>query len=70
MTGIDRSKVNLAFRIVRDDIKTTVPPCENTIDTSTHYEAVAKNGDQNHLLVYVIAHYHVITIGFSPDLSS
>ena len=69
MSNSNKPHVDLSFDMIRQYIKSSVPPCEVASDTPTHYEAVAVNGDQKHLFAYVVAHQHVVTLGFSTDIS-
>lgn len=69
MSHLNKPLVNQSFEIVRQYIKSSVPPCEASADTPTHYEAVAINGNQKHLFAYVVAHEHVVTLGFSTEIS-
>ena len=69
MSNSNKPHVNLSFEMIRQFIKSAVPPCEASADTSTHYEAIAVNGDQKHVFAYVVAHEHVVTLGFSTDIS-
>ena len=68
MSRLNEPNIPLSFKMVREYIKSSVPPCTATIDTPTHYESVAVNGEEKHLYGYVIAHQHVITVGFSMDI--
>ena len=69
MSNSNKPHVDLSFDMIRQYIKSSVPPCEATSDTPTHYEAVAINGDQKHVFAYVVAHQHEVTLGFSTDIS-
>ena len=69
MSHLNKPLVPQSFEIVRQYLKSSVPPCVATVDTPTHFEAVAINGDEKHLYGYVVAHEHVITLGFSTEIS-
>lgn len=62
--------VNDTFNVVRQLLKSTVPPCTATIDTPEHYEvqAIPPKHSGNTLLGYVIKHTDSITVGFNNHL--
>lgn len=62
--------VNEAFNVVRQLLKSTVPPCTATIDNADHYEVRAINPEQskNVLFGYVIKHADSVTVGFNDKL--
>ena len=68
MSHMNKPRVDQSFEIVRQCLKSSVPPCNAIADTPTHYETEAVNGNQKHVFGYVVAHEHVITIGFSTDI--
>ncbi len=68
MSNSYKPHVDLSFDMIRQFIKSSVPPCEAITDTPTHYESVAINGDQKHLFAYVVAHEHVVTLGFNTEI--
>ncbi len=68
MSHLNTPNVPQAFEMMRQYIKSSVPPCTATVDTPTHYESVAINGEQKHIYGYVIAHHDVVTVGFSMDI--
>ena len=69
MTGNNRTRVNVAFDIISKGLKSVVPPCVLSADTATHCEVVAQKGDVRHVLAYVVAHEHEVTLGFATELS-
>ncbi len=69
MSHLNKPLVSQSFEIVRQYLKSSVPPCVATVDTPTHFEAVAVNGDEKHVYGYVVAHEHVITLGFCTEIS-
>ena len=69
MSHTNKPEVNLSFDMIRQYIKSSVPPCEVIADTPTHYESAAIVGDQKHVFAYVVAHQHVVTVGFGTDIS-
>ena len=68
MSQANKPLVDKSFEIVRQYLQSVVPPCSVAVDTPTHYEVVAINGDEKHVFGYVVAHEHVITIGFNDKI--
>lgn len=68
MSHMNKPLVEQSFDMVRQCIKSSVPPCTTTVDTPTHYESVAINGDQKHLFGFVVAHQDVITVGINEEI--
>lgn len=68
MSHLNKPQVNLSFDMIRQYIKSAVPPCEATADTPTHYEAVAMVDGVKHVFAYVVAHQHVVTLGFDMNI--
>lgn len=68
MSHMNKPQVDQSFEICRQFLKSAVPPCTATVDTPTHYECMAINGEMKHLFGYVVAHQHVITLGFNVEI--
>lgn len=62
--------VNDAFSTARQLLKSTVPPCTETMDNSEYYEVRSINQERSEdiLFGYVIKHTDSITIGFNDKL--
>ena len=62
--------VNDAFSTARQLLKSTVPPCTETMDNSEYYEVRSINPERSEdiLFGYVIKHTDSITIGFNDKL--
>lgn len=62
--------VNDAFSTARQLLKSTVPPCTETMDNPEHYEVRSINPERSEdiLFGYVIKHTDSITIGFNDKL--
>ena len=69
MSDINKTRVNQSFEMVRQYIKSSVTPTCEVIDTPTHYELTTVANGQKHLFAYVVAHEHVITVGFNTQIS-
>ncbi len=69
MSNENKPHVDQSFEMVKQFLKGAATPTCEVIDTPTHYEitAVDKEG-KKHLFAYVIAHEHVITIGFNTQI--
>ncbi|MDO5570549.1 MAG: hypothetical protein Q4F97_03675 [Bacteroidales bacterium] len=68
MSEINKPLVKQSFEIIRNFLKSAVPPCTATVDTTTHYEVVAENNGQKHIYGYCIAHRNVVTLGFDENI--
>ncbi len=68
MSELNQPHVGLSFDMIRQLLKSAVPPCTATVDTPTHYEAVAVNGSHKHLFGYAVAHQDVVTVGFNTEI--
>ena len=72
---MDMKIVDTAFNEIREILKSTVPPCQVTIDKDYHYEVKAIKKDKNgnitsdKIFGYVIKHDDSITIGFDTALN-
>lgn len=62
--------VKESFQMIRDFLKGAATTTCEVIDTPEHYEltTVDKEG-QKHLFAYVVAHQHVVTLGFNTQIS-
>ena len=69
MSEMNRPQVAKSFEMIRQLLKSSVPPCTTTIDEPCHYESMAITGDTRHLFGYCIAHREVVTIGFNREIS-
>ena len=70
MSHENKPNVNQSFEMIRQYIKSAATPTCEEIDTPTHYELTTVGTDgQKHLFGYVVAHEHVITIGFNTQIS-
>lgn len=68
MSHLNKPNVEETFKICKQYIKSAVPPCVVEIDTPTHFEVVAINGDQKHLFANIVSHDHVVTLGFDTTI--
>ena len=68
MSHTNKQMVDISFDMARQYLKGAVPPCSLTVDTPTHIKIEAINGESKHLFAEAIAHSHVVTIEFSPDI--
>ena len=68
MSEMNKPRVSKSFEMIRQYLKSSVPPCTATIDTPTHYESVAINKDQKHLYGFCVAHHDVVTVGFNEEI--
>lgn len=68
MSHMNKPLVDLSFEMCRQYLKSSVPPCIASVDTPTHYESMAVNGESKHLFGYVVAHQHVVTLGFNEEI--
>lgn len=68
MSHMNKPLVDLSFEMCRQFLKSSVPPCTSTVDTPTHYESTAIKGEEKHLFGYVVAHEHVVTLGFNEEI--
>lgn len=68
MSHANKPQVGPSFEIVRNYFKSVVPPCVAEVDTPTHYEAVAVGGDTKRLFGNVVAHDHVVSVGFYDQI--
>ncbi|MEG1617694.1 MAG: hypothetical protein RR202_08010 [Bacteroidales bacterium] len=68
MSEANKPLVNKSFEMIKQYLKSAVPPCVATVDTPEHYEVTAVNNGTKHLFGYCIAHRNTVTMGFNEDI--
>ena len=69
MSETNKHLTDQSFEIIRQYLKSAVPPCQITVDTDTHFEVTAINNDKKELFGYCVKHQHVVTLGFNTNIS-
>ncbi len=68
MSHTNKPQITQTFEELKGYLKGCVPPCVAEVDTPTHYEVVAEKNGEKKLFAYIVAHLHVVTLGFDNDI--
>ncbi len=68
MSHLNKPQIDQSFSEIKKILKGCVPPCVAEIDTPTHYECIADKSGEKILFAYVVAHSHVVTMGFNNSI--